>query len=97
LLGDVRHPYVVYDFTPRRTRDGPEDFFWTFLGSDRGGRTAAILYSLTGTCKHHDIDPCAYLQNILPRLPSHPADQLDDLLPDVWFASHPSARRKQAA
>jgi transposase len=70
---------------------------WTFLGSDRGGRTAAVLYSLTGTCKHHDIDPFAYLQDVLRRLPSHPADQLDELLPDVWFASHPSARRKRAA
>jgi transposase len=70
---------------------------WTFLGSDRGGRTAAILYSFTGTCKHHDIDPFAYLQDILRRLPSHPADQLDELLPEVWFASHPAARRKTAA
>jgi transposase len=70
---------------------------WTFLGSDRGGRTAAVLYSLTGTCKHHDIDPFAYLQDILRRLPTHPADQLDELLPDVWFASHSSARRKRAA
>jgi hypothetical protein len=43
------------------------------------------------------IDPFAYLQDILRRLPSHPADQLDDLLPDVWFASHSSARRKKAA
>jgi hypothetical protein len=70
---------------------------WTFLGSDRGGRTAAVLFSLTGTCKHHDIDPFAYLQDILRRLPTHPADQLEELLPDVWFASHPSARRKRAA
>jgi len=69
---------------------------WTFLGSDRGGRTAAVLYSLTGTCKHHGIDPFAYLQDILRRLPSHPAEQLDELLPDVWFASHLSARRKTA-
>jgi IS66 C-terminal element len=69
----------------------------TFLGSDRGGRTAAVLYSMTGTCKHHDIDPFAYLQDILGRLPSIPAGQLDALLPDVWFASHPSARRKTAA
>ncbi len=38
---------------------------WTFLGSDRGGRTAAVLYSFTGTCKHHDIDPFA----IVPGLP----------------------------
>jgi hypothetical protein len=70
---------------------------YMFLGSDRGGRTAAVLYSFTGTCKHHDIDPFAYLQDILRRLPSHPADQLDELLPDAWFASHPSARRKRVA
>jgi hypothetical protein len=69
----------------------------TFLGSDRGGRTAAVLYSFTCTCKLHDIDPFAYLQDVLHRLPSHPADQLNELLPDVWFASHPSARRKRAA
>src|SRR4051795_8568911 len=45
---------------------------WTFLGSDRGGKTAAVLYSLTGTCRHHDIDPFAYLQDTLRRLPSLP-------------------------
>ena len=70
---------------------------WTFLGSDRGGRTAAVLYSFTGTCKHHDIDPFAYLRDILSRLPSMPPGKFDELLPDVWFASHPSARRKKAA
>ena len=42
------------------------------LGTDRGGRTAALLYSFTGTCKHHDIDPFAYLQDILRRLPAMP-------------------------
>jgi hypothetical protein len=30
---------------------------WTFLGSDRDGRMAAVLYSFTGACKYHDIDP----------------------------------------
>jgi transposase len=70
---------------------------WTFLGSDRGGRTAAVLYSFTGTCKHHDIGPFAFLVDVLRRLPSQPAGRLDELLPDVWFASHPSARRKTAA
>jgi transposase len=70
---------------------------WTFLGSDRGGRTASVLYSFTGTCKHHDIDPFAYLRDVLRRLPTHPTVQLDELLPDVWFASHPLARRQTAA
>ena len=69
----------------------------TFLWSDRGGRTAAVLYSLTGTCKHLDIDPFAFLADVLRRLPSQPAGRLDELLPDAWFASHPAARRKTAA
>jgi hypothetical protein len=56
-----------------------------------------VLYSFTGTCKHHDIDPFAHLQDILHRLPSLAPGQLDDLLPDIWFTSHPSARRKKAA
>ena len=70
---------------------------WTFLGSDRGGRTTAVLYSLTGTCKHLDIDPFAFLDDILRRLPSQPAGRLNELLPDTWFASHAAARRKTAA
>jgi hypothetical protein len=57
---------------------------------------AAVLYSYTGKCKHHGIDPFAYLQDILRRLRSSPADQVDELLPDVGFASHRSARRKPA-
>jgi hypothetical protein len=52
---------------------------------------------LTGTCKHHDIDPFAYLRDFFHRLPSHPADQLNELLADVWFAAHPSAQPKTAA
>ena len=48
-------------------------------------------------CKHHDIDPVAYLQDILGRQPSQPTDQLEGLLPDVWFTSHPRARRQPAA
>ena len=45
-------------------------------------------------CKHLDIDRFAYLRDVLRRLPAHPAVQLDELLADVWFASHPSARRR---
>jgi hypothetical protein len=69
---------------------------YMFLGSDRGGRTAAVLYSLTGTCKHHNIDPFAYLRDVLGRLPAQPRDRLGDLLPDAWLGSHPSALRKRA-
>ncbi len=70
---------------------------WTFLGSDRGGRTAAVLYSFSGTCKHHDIDPFAYFKDILGRLSTQPGDRLGELLPDVWFETHPQSRRKKIA
>jgi IS66 C-terminal element len=56
-----------------------------------------VLYAMTGTCNYHDIDPFAYLQDILRHLPSHLGDQLDELLSDVWFALHRTARRKRAA
>src|SRR5262249_62264740 len=70
---------------------------WLWVGSDRGGRTAAVLFSFTASCKRHDIRPFAYLRDVLGRLPTQPTDQLEELLPDVWFAAHPSARRKAAA
>jgi transposase len=70
---------------------------YMFVGSDRGGRTAATLYSLVGTCKRHQIDPFAYLEDVLERLPTHPGELLADLLPDNWLAAHPHARRKVAS
>jgi hypothetical protein len=57
----------------------------------------AALYSLTGTCKHHDVDPFAYFDEILRRMPSQPSGRLDEFLPDVWFVTHRQARRKTAA
>ena len=67
---------------------------YMFVGSDRGGRTAATLYSLVGSCRRHHIDPFAYLKDVLERLPGHPAVRLGELLPDVWIAAHTDARRK---
>jgi Transposase IS66 family/IS66 C-terminal element len=67
---------------------------YMFVGSDRGGRTAATLYSLVGSCRRHHIDPFAYLKDVLERLPSHSAVRLGELLPDVWIAAHTDARRK---
>jgi transposase len=70
---------------------------YLFVGSDRGGRTAATLYSLVGTCKRHEVDPFAFLKDILERLPTHAADRLGELLPDVWIAANPQARVKIAS
>jgi transposase len=67
---------------------------WLFVGSDNGGRTAAVLFSFTSTCHRLGIDSWAYLQDVLTRLPSLPADRLDELLPDRWQAdrSTPASR-----
>src|ERR1700722_11152745 len=70
---------------------------YLFVGSDRGGRTAATLYGLVGTCKRHQIDPFAYLKDVLDRLPRHPADRLGDLLPDAWVAVHSRTRLEIAS
>jgi transposase len=63
---------------------------WGVLGSEAGGQTAAVLYSVVGTCKHLLIDPQSYLRDALPGVfalgekPS--AEQLLDWLPDRWLA-----------
>jgi transposase len=46
---------------------------WTFAGSDEGGRRAAAIYTLIATAKLNDIDPQAWLADVLARLPDHPA------------------------
>ena len=68
-----------------------------FVGSDRRGRTAAVLDSVVGRGKRLGGDPFAYLKDVLERLPTHPIDRLAELLPDVWFAAHPRARRDVAS
>jgi transposase len=60
---------------------------WLFVGSPQGGQTAAVLFSFTSTCQRLGVEPWAYLQDVLTRLPTTPAEQLDDLLPDHWQAA----------
>lgn len=59
---------------------------WTFAGSDVGGHRAAALYTLIETAKLNDVDPRAWLADILKRLPDHPAKRLHELLPWNWKA-----------
>lgn len=58
---------------------------WLFHGSETGGRTAAILTSVTTTCKRVGINPWLYLQDALSRLPA--GDHVAQLLPDAWAAA----------
>ena len=59
-----------------------------FVGNPRGGRTAAILASLTSSCRRHAIDPQLYLTQLLMNLPAWPARDLDAWLPDQWKLRH---------
>jgi hypothetical protein len=63
---------------------------WLFFGSDAGGTTAAVLASFTETCRRHAVNPWTYLADALTKLPTHPAEQLADFLPDRWAAAHAS-------
>jgi transposase len=59
-----------------------------FVGNPRGGRTGAILASLTSTCRRHDVDPQLYLTQLLMNLPQTKITELSDWLPDEWKIRH---------
>ncbi len=68
---------------------------WLFAGSDRGGQRAAAMYSLIVTAKMNDVDPQAWLADVLARIAEHSAQRLDELLPWNWRPR--SAPQSQAA
>lgn len=57
---------------------------WLSIGSPRGGATAAVLMSFTSTCARQGVEPWAYLEDVLSRMPGMAAGQLEELLPDRW-------------
>jgi hypothetical protein len=65
-----------------------------FVGNPRGGRTTAILASLTSTCRRHQIDPQLYLTQLLMNLPGLPSSQRIDWLPDHWKQRQNASFRK---
>jgi transposase len=68
---------------------------WLFAGSDRGGQRAAAMYSLIVTAKMNNVDPQAWLADVLAHIAEHPARNIDELLPWNWQPR--SAPRSQAA
>lgn len=57
---------------------------WLFAGTDDAAASHARLWSLIASCERHGIDPQRYLTSVLAKLPTTPADELDQFLPDVW-------------
>jgi transposase len=69
---------------------------WLFCGSDRGGQRAAMMYSLIVTAKMNNVDPQAWLADVLSRIAAHPMHRLDELLPWNW-RPHTALNPAQAA
>jgi transposase len=57
---------------------------WLFAGSDRGGERAAVMYTLIQTARLNDVDPQAWLAEVLARINDHNIQKLDELLPWNW-------------
>jgi transposase len=57
---------------------------WLFAGSLRAGQRAAAIMSLIGSAKMNELDPYAYLSDVLMRLPTHSASRIAELLPHRW-------------
>jgi hypothetical protein len=60
---------------------------WLFAGSDRGGERAAAIYTLIATAKLNDVDPRAWLADVLARINDHPASRMHEVLPWNWAAA----------
>jgi transposase len=70
---------------------------WLFAGSDRGGERAAMMYSLITTAKMNNVDPQAWLADILGRIANHPAAKIEKLMPWNWTAPQKQNPDLQAA
>ena len=68
---------------------------WLFAGSDRGGERAAVMLTLIHTGKLNDVDPQAWLADVLARIADHKINELAALLPWNWATE--TERRKLAA
>ena len=57
---------------------------YLFAGSHDAAQRAAIFYSLFACCRQHDVDPYQWLVDVLNRLPDHPVNRIEELLPHLW-------------
>jgi transposase len=63
---------------------------WLFVGSDKGGKTAAIVNSIVASCHRHKLDPQAYLTDVLRRLPIASHEDMLSMLPNIWSPKLPA-------
>jgi transposase len=70
---------------------------WLHLGSRRGGRAAATLFSLIQSARRHGIEPFVYLRDLLTRIPTHLHKRIDELFPDNWLKLREQAAAPEQA
>ena len=64
---------------------------WLFVGSPQAGSRAAVLMTLIESAKLCEVDPWAYLKDVLTKLPTWPNSRLGELLPHNWAKTNPPA------
>ena len=74
---------------------------YLFMGSEAGGKSATIAYTLIETAKMNKVNPEAWLTWVLERIQDHPANRINDLMPwayqDTIDAKNAEAEAKNAA
>jgi hypothetical protein len=70
---------------------------WLFAGSPDGGRRAAVLYTLVGSCKELGIDPAEYLRDVIERVNTTPLSRIRELTPIGWNARRKAQEDKASA
>ena len=61
---------------------------WLFIGEAGAGQRSAILYTIIESCRRRDVDPYAYLKDVLCRLPGMTNHQIPEVTPAAWATAH---------
>ena len=69
---------------------------WLFFGSEEAGTRNAAIYTLIANCRMHEVEPHAYLKDVLERLPRTTNQQVVELTPRQWKKARQAALEKAA-
>ena len=61
---------------------------WLFIGHPSAGDRSAILYTLLGSCRRHDLNPFDYLKDLFTRLPAAKITEIKQFTPAAWAKTH---------
>jgi hypothetical protein len=70
---------------------------WLFIGAAEAGERSAIVYTIVESCRRREIDPFAYLRDVLTRLPSITNHQIGQATPEAWAKKQRAAQASAAS